>query len=255
VNSIWQRRVTTLVIPAFMVLGLAGAASADSFVIPAGSDNFTTVPGPVGSFAGLDLPAGFFGPGSLPFVGQVNFEGAAGASPPPGISVEMNITLQTHGSPWSIENSVFVPCPSPNAFGECEHTAPMYQHTVFSTPTGEIPDTTVTRTQTVTLTGVGSTGTTPLLLESLSLRSVSPIQIDFTNRPPLLENVYVSSDGLPQTLGSMDITQTSSTGGTFDSVLHVTVNDTFSVPEPSTLLLFIAGLGGLLGRRKFLWFL
>src|SRR5258705_6775419 len=46
--------------------------------IPAGVDLFTTPPGgsTFDSFGGAPIPAGFFGPGSLPFGGTIPFQGA-----------------------------------------------------------------------------------------------------------------------------------------------------------------------------------
>jgi hypothetical protein len=224
---------------AAILVWLLGASTAvvvaDPIVIPAGADQFATDPS--GTATTLMLPAGFFGAGSLPFSGQVHFQGNGGMTPPPGIAIDFDLVLQGSGNPWTFDE--FAPC---SGFGVCLHTAPQHMHQ-FGAVTGGPVDTSVSRLSSATLPDIGSSATVPIQIGLLSLRSVGPIQVGFSDGGSQFFDVFVDLDDRMQPIGSMTIFRTFNGGGTFTTTaLPINGEFTFVVPEPASLLLLGGGL-------------
>jgi len=93
-------------------------------------------------------------------------------------------------------------------------------------------DTVIQRLGTISLPTPGSSATVPIEIVGLSLQSVSPITVNYTNGPPPEQwNVRVClSDAVPQPQGSMTIESSlcPGEGGTFSSTLPVLPKFTFT---------------------------
>jgi hypothetical protein len=91
--------------------------------------------------------------------------------------------------------------------------------------TGEA-DTAVLRQQDVVINQIGGYGTTPIVLAALQLRSVGPIAVRVGNRVEHWDVEVRVSRSRPSA-GHMTITQTSATGGHFDSDFMIVPEFTF----------------------------
>lgn len=83
---------------------------------------------------------------------------------------------------------------------------------------GNAYDTKITRSQAVDLTG--GSGTTPLLVEDLRLKSVSPITVSYDDGHSEQWDVYSTISSAQQSTGSMTISG-NTTGGSFNSTLNI----------------------------------
>lgn len=78
---------------------------------------------------------------------------------------------------------------------------------------------------------VGTTGTVPIEIVQLSLRSIEPIVVDYGTRQELWD-VHVDLSSVPHPQGSMTATKTHANGGTWNAVLPVQARFTFTCVGP-----------------------
>lgn len=167
-------------------------------LITPGDDVFHTPPGQ--SAAMLNLPAGFFGPGSDPFIGTVQLTGQPVSGP------------STH--PFQPQG------PFPQVAQTVTHRI------VDARQAGTQGDTVVSRLQGASLHFPGSpaaTQTVPIEIVAMSLTSVQPIIVTYNggqNPEPWSVQMQVNPNS-PQTPGAMTLTRTGEHGGTFTFELPV----------------------------------
>lgn len=173
-------------------------------VLQAGNDVFHSPPWQ--SMLMLDLPAGFFAPGSDPFVGAVQLQGMPFAPP---------------------SSQPFQPQ------GPFPHVSETAQHLLVDARQASAQgDTVVRRLQDVSLFDPGTPAATqaiPIEIVTLDLVSVQPIIVTFNggqNPQPWSVQMQVQPS-TPQTPGAMTITRTHDQGGVFTSELPVTSHLTF----------------------------
>lgn len=168
-------------------------------LVPLGDDVFASPPGQ--TMLMLQLPLGFFGPGSDPFIGTVQLGGNP-ISPP--------------------SNQPF------EALGPFRHVAQQAMHGVVDArQAGAQGDTIVRRNTSAMLfdpfTPAG-TQTIPIEIVALSLTSVNPIVVTYNGgQNPQQWSVQMSATpSMPQETGALTLTRTSAQGGTFTAELPVT---------------------------------
>lgn len=210
------KSIVLVAISLALVMLLESTAAASTLTIPAGTDLLQTIPGSPpasGTFADGTLPAGFFGPGSDPFIGRIFLEGQ-----PTG--------------PLGHTSTPFVP-----VFNNPE-VALLAQHGVLDARSGGgLPstDTIVQRNANAILPSIGSTDTVPIEILSLSLVSTQPITVTYQGGTlHSFFDVFVDLDPQSiQPLGSMNLTRTTNGGGTFSSLLPVISRITFTNTSPT----------------------
>lgn len=247
--SIWLCRLAGL-----PLLWLTLAVPVHAVPLANGLDGFRTTPGSSFTLPAA-LPAGFFGSKN----GTDSELIAAGTV----IAVEGNIAL-----PFATAKKFLV--------GPGCHTGSTNHH-CYEMPVIELFDTVVRRTTDAELTPGGGPVAIGVMLEYLSLRSSSPLEVHYGSEPSSFFDIFVELDG-PQTAGSISIHDFQSDNtGLMDTVLPVTYSVTFAevggglqttinglqdvmqsqnnsifvVPEPGTLwLLGAAAVAGLRRRRR-----
>jgi len=189
---------TITLLASILVIGLFGSVyGASPLVIPAGFDSLTTFPP---SEVNPIIPADFFGPGSDPFFSVIPVEGI-GADLGFGPS---NFEL------FSVYGS--------GTFSLFLDSDPFLLDT----------DTVIERQGAANLPNIGDTDTIPIEIVELNLVSTSPITATFNGgMDPQLWDVEVQLFG-SQTPGTMTITRTGPSSGTFDSILPVAPVFTFT---------------------------
>lgn len=177
---------------------------APPLVVQAGDDVFRSPPGQSVLF--LNLPLGFFGPGSDPFVGTVQFAGVPFAPP---------------------SSQPFQPQ------GPFPHVSETAQHVLVDARQASAQgDTVIRRLQDAMLHDPGTPAATqavPIEIVALNLISVQPIVVTYNggqNPQPWSVQMQVQPN-TPQTPGAMTITRTYEQGGVFTSELPVTSHLTF----------------------------
>lgn len=246
--SIWLCRLAGL-----SLLWLALAVPARAVPLANGLDGFRTTPG--SSFTlPVALPAGFFGDKNGTDSEEV-----------------------TAGTVILVEGNVLLPFPTAKKFlvGPGCHTGSTNHH-CYEMPVVELFDTVVRRTTDAELVPGGGPVAIGVMLEYLSLKSSSPLEVHFGAEPSSFFDVFVSLDG-PQTAGSISIHDfLPDNTGLMDTVLPVTYRVTFVevgggfqttvnglqdvmqsqnnrisvVPEPGTLWLLGAAAAASLRHRR-----
>ncbi len=263
-KALFVRKLSVTFVAIASVWVLSGPALA--LDVTAGYDLFETVPGsPLanGTYADAPaLPAGFFGT-----------QGGFPSDPFPGGRLFLD-GLPTGPLIYSADS--FQPAAPFDELGA------LAQHGVLDARLGgglSQTDTIVQRLGTASLPLVGSMDTIPIEIVSLSLQSIQPITVTYGAGGQSFFDVFVTLDGV-QSPGSMTLTRTNATGGTFDSQLPVQFKIEFQntnlggpsaagpltggdlltsfnvpfevlVPEPSTVALLVIGYIGIaLYHRK-----
>ncbi len=191
---------TIPVLASILVIGLFGSVYAASpLVIPAGFDSLTTFPP---SEVNPIIPADFFGPGSDPFSSVI---------PVDGIGADLGFGP----SDFELSSVLYTALPSTSIFLESDLS-------LMDT------DTVIERQGAANLPTIVSIDTIPIEIVELNLVSTSPITVTFNGgMDPELWDVEVQLSG-SQTPGTMTITRTGPSSGTFDSSLPVAPVFTFT---------------------------
>ena len=93
-------------------------------------------------------------------------------------------------------------------------------------------DTQVARQADVSLPNIGSTGSSPIQIQFLSLESVSPIAVTYGGGPTQVFDVFVKLAPGPQPVGTMLLTRTGDFSGTYASSLPINFMLTFVNENP-----------------------
>jgi hypothetical protein len=184
-----------------------------ALTVPGGNDLFTT-PADGNTWADVALPAGFFGSkGTTPsdaFSGRVTFQGVPSVLP--GLSSVVVNSVGGDGAAGAAHEPV-----------DAQATAAGFANA----------DTSVFRGAT-TLPNIGDSATVPLQIQFLSLGSIQPIEVTYGGASPSFYDVGVELDpSSTQMMGSMTLTRTGATFGTFTSMLPVTSQLTFTGTSPT----------------------
>jgi hypothetical protein len=170
----------------------------------------------------------------------------------PGGCVTIQPGIDLFTSPNGLSQERFGCLPIPGGFfdpGSEPFTGTiLYGGTPFGFPGFGPADTIISRSAPGSLTGPGSQAAIPIEIVALSLQSVQPITVNYTNGPSEQWNVRVClSDVVPQPTGQMTITQgqCAGDGGTFTSQLPVCPKLTFNrlTGPPATRILDPCALG------------
>lgn len=198
--SIWLCRLAGL-----SLLSLTLAVPAHAVPLANGLDGFRTTPGSSFTLPAA-LPSGFFG--------QHN-----GVDSDPVAA----------GTVILVEGNMLLPFPTAKKFlvGPGCHTGSTNHH-CYEMPVVELFDTVVRRTTDAELTPGGAPVAIGVMLEYLSLKSSTPLEVHYGAEPSSFFDIFVELDG-PQTPGSISIHDfLPDNTGLMDTVLPVTYSVTFA---------------------------